>query len=630
MNRRLHQWLRAASPAARRRAGSDQRGYTLIEVLAAIAISALIFVPLSSWVILAMRQQPVLQDRMLRTTSSGFLGSYFPTDVTIAGKAATTTTASWASDCPGTGPGKGSPQVVMVTGGTDVYKVVYSEAPASDDASQRSVWRRTCDASTGALLSAKEVFPDVVPGSTDVTCAPVPTGTAECRQVKIVTQPRTQRDLLQISATRRLDEASVPVDTNGDPRPTAVIDEVSRTGALGGSQVVTAQFSATSSSVPNGTIVGYRWEFQYDKGVAVVAGGVDQATVTADFPRADSYTVLLTVTDDRGRTNTTYREVLTSNERPVALVTTSPSSGETGSLFSLSAASSYDPDGTIVAYDWLLTLPGANGTGSTVVLDPVQNPTYVPPPGTNGVVGVALTVTDNQGGRGTTNSSFIVIDPTAPTSTTVPPDGSTTTTVPGSTVPEQPGTIVAAFVSSTSAAPSTQSFDASGTTGIGAGFTATYAWDFGDGASGSGRNPVHTYGNAGQYTARLTVTTDDGRSASVADNVFVGGAPPAPTDVRTDGGSVLWAAVPGARRYLVDFEFQTNTDCYRLIGNQAVGLGPNPSKPIPANPCPAGATARARVGAEANGAVSWSGWISIPALGAVNPPAPAAAPEVVK
>lgn len=38
------------------------------------------------------------------------------------------------------------------------------------------------------------------------------------------------------------------------------------------------------------------------------------------------------------------------------------------------------------------------------------------------------------------------------------------------------------------------------------GFPLTYAWDFGDGKSGSGASVSHAYGVAGEFTARLTVT----------------------------------------------------------------------------------------------------------------------------
>lgn len=41
----------------------------------------------------------------------------------------------------------------------------------------------------------------------------------------------------------------------------------------------------------------------------------------------------------------------------------------------------------------------------------------------------------------------------------------------------------------------------------------TYAWDFGDGSTGTGEEPKHTYTEAGEYTATLTASDDEGNTA---------------------------------------------------------------------------------------------------------------------
>ncbi len=46
------------------------------------------------------------------------------------------------------------------------------------------------------------------------------------------------------------------------------------------------------------------------------------------------------------------------------------------------------------------------------------------------------------------------------------------------------------------------------------GSIASYAWDFGDGDSSSAANPAHAYTTPGQYNVTLTVTDNDGASAS--------------------------------------------------------------------------------------------------------------------
>jgi PKD repeat protein len=64
------------------------------------------------------------------------------------------------------------------------------------------------------------------------------------------------------------------------------------------------------------------------------------------------------------------------------------------------------------------------------------------------------------------------------------------------------------------------SFDGSGSSDPD-GTIADYAWDFGDGSTGSGAIASHTYAAAGTYMVVLTVTDDDGATGTSSANVTV-------------------------------------------------------------------------------------------------------------
>jgi len=49
----------------------------------------------------------------------------------------------------------------------------------------------------------------------------------------------------------------------------------------------------------------------------------------------------------------------------------------------------------------------------------------------------------------------------------------------------------------------------------------TYQWDFGDGTTGSGENPMHSYSSGGTYTTTLTVTDADSETATTSQGISV-------------------------------------------------------------------------------------------------------------
>ena len=67
------------------------------------------------------------------------------------------------------------------------------------------------------------------------------------------------------------------------------------------------------------------------------------------------------------------------------------------------------------------------------------------------------------------------------------------------------------------------------------GHPLTYLWTFGDNTTSTQANPVHTYAEAGMYTARLTVSDGANSTVSTGVNITVGSAPTATILSPTEG-----------------------------------------------------------------------------------------------
>jgi PKD repeat protein len=89
------------------------------------------------------------------------------------------------------------------------------------------------------------------------------------------------------------------------------------------------------------------------------------------------------------------------------------------------------------------------------------------------------------------------------------PSSLVTHTFTGSITISDPITATATATPTTGTAPEEVSFDVTTSGGSGA---YTYAWNFGDGTTGSGKSPNHTYTTGGSFTANVTVTDDLGMS----------------------------------------------------------------------------------------------------------------------
>jgi PKD repeat protein len=170
------------------------------------------------------------------------------------------------------------------------------------------------------------------------------------------------------------------------------------------------------------------------------------------------------------------------NRVPVAGFAVTLTGGGAALSIQVDASTSFDPDGDTMTYQWDF------GDG-TFLSGMIASHTYA----AAGDYTVQLTVTDTGGETATALQTVTV--------------GS------GTSSGDAP---IASFTASPSSGgtPLTVIFNASASVDPN-GTIVSYAWSFGDGATGSGVSPLHTYAAEGSYNAMLTVTDNDGLKHSM-------------------------------------------------------------------------------------------------------------------
>ena len=100
------------------------------------------------------------------------------------------------------------------------------------------------------------------------------------------------------------------------------------------------------------------------------------------------------------------------------------------------------------------------------------------------------------------------------------------------------------------------------------GTIAGYAWDFGDGQTGTGQSATHSYSSAGSYTARLTVTDDKGATASATAGVTVtpSGAQSTPFTWQSSFGTIN----PSDNTVLLTISLDLSADIPETAGTEAL------------------------------------------------------------
>jgi len=253
---------------------------------------------------------------------------------------------------------------------------------------------------------------------------------------------------------------------------------------------LTVTVDGSGSTDPDGSVASYAWNY----GDGGTATGAKPAAHT--YGAAGTYTITLTVTDNKGAQN--------SSSQPVTVAAppanNPPSAGFQQTVNGLTAnlnSTSTDQDGQIVSWAWNFG-DNTTDTGEAVVK------TYA----AGGTFQVTLTVTDNSGASATSTQNVTVTDPVAPNQSPVASFSNTVSNLvvnvngSGSTDPD--------------------------------GSISSYAWDFGDTSTDTTNSATnsHTYLAAGTYPVTLTVTDNQGATNSATTNVTV--TTPAPVALVSD------------------------------------------------------------------------------------------------
>ncbi len=191
-----------------------------------------------------------------------------------------------------------------------------------------------------------------------------------------------------------------------------------------------------------------------------------------------------------------------SNQAPVAIFTTSPTSGQAPLTVTLDGSASHD-DGNITTYKWLSS-DGQIANGKNTQLTFHNQGTYT----------ITLTVTDDKGASGSAEKTITVTKNQPPQANfTINPN--------------------------TGFAPLTVQLDASASTDDGN--ITKYQWETSDGQNAEGIKTSLTFSQVGTHNITLTVTDNEGATASSSQSVTVN-EKPLPPPVQGIGQAIIIAA----------------------------------------------------------------------------------------
>jgi MYXO-CTERM domain-containing protein len=194
----------------------------------------------------------------------------------------------------------------------------------------------------------------------------------------------------------------------------------------------------SGSRDPDGTIAAYAWTQTSGPTVALSGAATAAATFTAPSqpsqPAALGFT--LTVTDDRGATDSASVTVSVSPNQAPSAVAKGPTTVARGATVTLDGSSSADADGVLASTQWVQT----GGTAVSLSGSQTASATFVAPAAA-GELAFTLTVTDDQGASASGTVVMTIVETVSGGQGT---GGSGTGDVPGSGGGSGSGSVVGA------------------------------------------------------------------------------------------------------------------------------------------------------------------------------------------
>ncbi|MCL5963261.1 MAG: PKD domain-containing protein [Candidatus Thermoplasmatota archaeon] len=264
--------------------------------------------------------------------------------------------------------------------------------------------------------------------------------------------------------------------------PTSPLTVSVSANATGGTAPMEVTFTATAS----GGTAPYSYAWNFGDG-----GSGNGQSVSHTYTKAGNYTSEVSVTDASTQTTTGTVLITVTGNSSIAPLTATASSNVTSGNVTLFVQFNGNAGGGISPYTWQWTF----GDGATST---AQNPVHSYP--ISGTYTVNLKVTDSNGDHAT----------------------SSVTIVARSVSSSAPLVAGISATPSTGTAPLTVSFSGS----VSGGTTPySYAWNFGDGNTGTGQTISHVYNSSGTYTATLTVTDNSGTTATSTAQISASSVP---------------------------------------------------------------------------------------------------------